>query len=542
MEKLNLLIIDDKIENVISLTALLEEIDNLNILSTTDPNEALRICWKENISIALVDVQMPNINGFEFVSMLKGNPKTNHIIAIMVTAISKEDKYLLQGLNSGAVDYLYKPLNTAITIAKVRSFMQQVFTQQEIQAKNIQLEESKIELIQAKEESELARKSKELFLANMSHEIRTPINGIIGISQMLKNSHVSEEQTDWIQRLESASQDLLTIINDILDISKIDSGMMKIENDTFSLHDLSDELYNLFYHKAQHKKLNFSIKIDEHISSYIISDLIRLKQILINFIANSIKFTAQGSVSLTIELLAKNNVKSHLKFTVKDTGIGIPTESLTKIFLAFEQAEEGITRKFGGTGLGLAIVQKLANLFGGKVVAKSDYGKGSEFSFECWFDTTDQFEKTAPKKALYSELPKFENLKVLIAEDNELNSFMLTNILKTWNCEVAIACNGKIALDYLKKEYFDLVMMDTHMPILSGIEAIKQIRSLSDPAIRDIAIITISASVMLSEQQEALEIGADQVIGKPFDPLQLYAMIQKVLFDKKGIKPLTIDN
>ncbi len=532
MEKLNLLIIDDKIENVISLTALLGEIENLNILSSTDPNDALRICWKENISIALVDVQMPNINGFEFVSMLKGNPKTSHIIAIMVTAISKEDKYLLQGLNSGAVDYLYKPLSPAITIAKVKSFMQQVFTQQEIQQKNKELEQSKIELTKAKEESELARKSKELFLANMSHEIRTPINGIIGITQMLKNSHISDEQKDWVNRLEAASQGLITIINDILDISKIDSGMMRLEKETFSIFDLSDELHNLFYHKAQFKKLDFSIKIDENISHYLISDSIRLKQILINFLANSIKFTNQGHVQLHIHLMERDELKSRLKFTVSDTGIGIPSDSLEKIFMAFEQAEEGITKKFGGTGLGLAIVQRLTELFEGKVYANSAYGKGSEFSFECWFDTTDKYEKPSGTKTLYSELPKFNALKILVAEDNELNSFMLSNILKTWNCEVKIAPNGQVALDYIQEESYDLIMMDTHMPILSGFEAIKLIRQDQNPRICHTPIISISASVMLSEQQEALEVGADQVIGKPFDPIQLYNMIQNLVIEK----------
>jgi len=185
MKKVNILIVDDKIENIISLTALLEDIENINIVTSTDPNEALKICWKEDIDLALVDVQMPEINGFEFVSFLKKNPKTNHIIPIMVTAISKEDKYLIQGLNSGAVDYLYKPLNPEATIAKVKSFVQQLLIQQEIKEKNIALEESKQAILKAKEEADLARKSKETFLANMSHEIRTPLNGVIGVIDAL---------------------------------------------------------------------------------------------------------------------------------------------------------------------------------------------------------------------------------------------------------------------------------------------------------------------------------------------------------------------
>lgn len=257
MKNVNLLVLDDKEENIISLSALLSQIDHINIISSTDPNEALKICWKNDISIALVDVQMPEINGFEFVSLLKSNPKTSHITAIMVTAISKEDKYLLKGLESGAVDYLYKPLNPEITIAKVTSFVKQIHIQEEIKQKNIALEESKKQLIIAKEEAEEARKSKEIFLANMSHEIRTPINGIMGIIHILKESNLDEQQRDWLNRLDNVSDSLLLIVNDILDISKIDSGMMKIEQESFSIKQKLLDINDLFKIKAEDKKTEF---------------------------------------------------------------------------------------------------------------------------------------------------------------------------------------------------------------------------------------------------------------------------------------------
>ncbi len=529
MKNINLLIVDDKIENIISLTALLNDIENINIISSQDPNEALRLCYKQNIDIALVDVQMPEINGFEFVSLIKHNPKTSHIIAIMVTAISKEEKYLIQGLNSGAVDYLYKPLSPEITIAKVKSFVQQVQTQNEIKEKNNALEKSKEELIRAKEEAELARKSKETFLANMSHEIRTPINGVMGIAQMLKNSPLSIEQQDWVNKLNSASLNLLNIVNDILDLSKFDSGMMKLELEPTSVHDITDDLKNLFVHKAIHKGLNFSIKIDDKIDSFFLADPLRLKQILTNFISNSFKFTAHGRIDLCINLIDSSESKLYLQFIVMDTGIGIPEQSLEKIFFAFEQGEDGITKKFGGTGLGLAIVKKLATLLGGKVIASSDYGKGSTFTFECWFDRTTAVKKTKPEKILYSELSSFDNLKILVAEDNELNSFMLANILRTWNCQIETASNGKIALEKVEEKKFDIIFMDSHMPIMSGFETIRRIREHTNPDIANILIISISASVLEAEQQEALEAGANKVIGKPFDPNHLHAIIKKLL-------------
>src|SRR5690606_9113153 len=272
-------------------------------------------CWKHDISIALVDVQMPDINGFEFVSLLKSNPKTSHITAIMVTAISKEDKYLLQGLESGAVDYLYKPLNPEITIAKVSSFVKQIHIQEEIKDKNIALEESWRQLILAKEEAEEARKSKEIFLANMSHEIRTPINGIMGIVHMLRSSTLDDEQKDWINRLDSASNSLLLIINDILDISKIDSGMMKIEQESFSIHKKLIDINSIFKIKAKDKNLEFEMDIAPDIPEYIKSDPLRIQQIINNFISNSLKFTEHGKITLKIEVTEKIDDKYKIKFT-----------------------------------------------------------------------------------------------------------------------------------------------------------------------------------------------------------------------------------
>lgn len=529
MKTINILLLDDKEENIISLSALLEDVDHVNLISSTDPNDALKICWKEDISIALVDVQMPKINGFEFVSILKSNPKTSHIMAIMVTAISKEDKYLLQGLESGAVDYLYKPLNPEITVAKVRSFVQQILVQQELKEKNRELELSRQELLKTKEEAVQARKSKEIFLANMSHEIRTPINGIMGIMHMFKSSELTAEQRDWLKRLDNASQSLLLIINDILDLSKIDSGMLKIEFEDFSLLKMIEDIDRIFKIKATHKNLNFEIEVDEGVPQYIRYDSLRLQQIISNFISNSLKFTESGSITLTVNLLEQRANNFLLRFIVKDTGIGIKADSVEKIFMAFEQADDGITKKFGGTGLGLAIVKRLAKLLNGQVGAKSEYGTGSEFYFEGWFEASDHDEqKNETNAPSYNTFPKFSNMRVLVAEDNDLNSFMLAHMLRSWNCEVDIVRNGRLALENVEANHYDLILMDTHMPIMSGFEAIKEIKNHIIPEKHGIPIITISASVLEHEQAAAFQAGADGVIGKPFDPIELYQKIVSV--------------
>src|SRR5690606_23533484 len=358
MEKLKLVIVDDKEENILSLKALLTDIDNLDIWGSTSPNEALRYCWNQDVAIALVDVQMPEINGFEFVSLLQSNPKTWQIMVIMVTAISKEDKFLLKGLHSGAIDYLYKPLNPDITVAKVKSFMQQVYIQRELKRKNEELERSHMELMKAKKEADLARKSKENFLANMSHEIRTPINGITGITTMLRNSPLNEEQSEWLDYLENASQQLLLIINDILDLSKIDSGKMRLDYaKTFFVNHIK-KLTNLFSYKAEQKGITFEVINDDSLPKQILADSLRLTQILSNLISNGIKFTENGRVTLETKLLKRSDHRAHIQFSVKDTGIGIASNAIDKIFQSFEQGEEGITKRFGGTGLGLAIVKR----------------------------------------------------------------------------------------------------------------------------------------------------------------------------------------
>ncbi|MFZ4863850.1 response regulator [Sphingobacterium sp. Mn56C] len=529
MNTVNLLILDDRIENVISLEALLSDIENINIICSTDPNEALKICWKNDISIALVDVQMPEINGFEFVSLLKSNPKTSHIMAIMVTAISKEDKYLIQGLKSGAVDYLYKPLHPEITIAKVTAFIKQIHIQEEIIQKNTELELSKKALIKANQEAEQARKSKEIFLANMSHEIRTPINGIMGIVHMLKTANLNNEQLDWVRRLDVASNSLLLIINDILDISKIDSGMMKIEFEHFNIKNLLLDLNKIYQIKAHDKKLQFNLNIDEKLPAYVNFDSLRLQQIIGNFISNSIKFTEQGGIFFAIKVLDQVDNNFRIKFSVRDTGIGIKHDAVDKIFLAFEQGDDGITKKFGGTGLGLAIVKRLAELLKGEVYAESQYGSYSEFSFIV--DMEEVENKDTVKEEIikqYNELEKFKDFQVLVAEDNELNSFMLSHILKGWDCNVTVVKNGRLALEELEHKDFDLILMDTHMPIMSGFEAIKEIRSRRDTYKKRTPIITISASVLEHEQQAAFQVGADEVIGKPFNPIELHTKIIKI--------------
>lgn len=514
MEKINILIVDDRPENIIALEALLQRAD-INIITTTNPNEALRLSWEMDIAIALVDVQMPEMDGFELVEILKSNPRTKDILIIFVTAISKETKYAVKGLNSGAVDYLYKPLDPYVTSAKVDSFIQFVRNQRDIKQKNNELEAYQKELIKAKDAAEQGKRIKENFLANMSHELRTPINGIIGVAHLLEKTNLSEEQQEMVNLLEISSNSLLGVINDILDLSKIEAGKFRINRNDTDLIALCDSVVNLLKIRAKEKKLKLITVLDPELPKFIIADSLRLNQILMNLIGNAIKFTSEGSVTLKVDVVNFKGNNARIKFSVIDTGIGIAKENIEKVFETFEQADEQTTNKFGGTGLGLSIVRNLAKLKGGTLEVQSELNKGSIFCFENWYQVSKE-TKTMTKKPR-EVLTPFNNLRVLVAEDNPVNKFLIIKILKEWMVMADVVENGQEAIDKLKENDYDIILMDTYMPVMNGLDAIKRIREGIAPGKENIPIITFSAAVMDSDKKTAIEAGANDVVSKPFE-------------------------
>jgi signal transduction histidine kinase len=528
MEKINILIVDDKIENIIALDALIKR-DDVNIISTTLPNDALRISWEQDIAIALVDVQMPEMDGFELVEILKSNPRTKDILVIFVTAISMETKYAVKGLNAGAVDYLYKPLNPFVTSAKVDSFIQIVRNQREIKRKNAQLEKYQKELIYAKELAEQGKRIKENFLANMSHEIRTPINGIIGLINLLSQTDIDDSQKEMLNLLKTSSSSLLGVINDVLDLSKIESGKFKINRSETKIIELCNAVINLLGIGAKEKNIGLNIHIDPNLPEKIIADSLRLNQILMNLIGNAIKFTDKGSVTLKVDVLDKKGNNLKIQFNVIDTGIGIAKENIDKIFEVFEQADEQTTVKFGGTGLGLSIVKNLAKLKGGTLNVESNEGNGSSFTFTNWYEVVSLPATSTNEKPKSKILDPFNNVKILLAEDNPINTFLIIRILKGWNVVVVVVENGQDAIDTLQENDFDLVLMDTYMPVMNGLDAIKLIRSGVIPGKENIPIINFSAAVMETDKQIAMDAGANDILNKSFEPQLLHDKISQFL-------------
>ncbi|RZJ82343.1 MAG: response regulator [Flavobacterium sp.] len=514
MSKINLLIVDDKEENIIALEALLNQHD-INIITTTSPNEALRICWEKDIAIALVDVQMPGMNGFELVEILKNNARTQEIMVIFVTAISIEAKYAIKGLNVGAIDYLYKPLDPYITSAKVDSFIQLVRTQREIKQKNLELENSQAELIKAKNDAEQSKKAKESFMANMSHEIRTPINGIIGLVHLLSKSNLDNDQRDMLTLLEASSESLLGVINDILDISKIEAGKFRISYAATDIRALISQATNLLNIRAQEKKLDLVLEIDEELPNVIIADSLRLNQIFMNLLSNGIKFTSKGSIRFKAEVLDKKSNTAEIKFSIIDSGIGISEANQRKIFEKFEQVEDHSISQHGGTGLGLSIVKKLVELKGGTLDLESKEGIGSTFSFTKWYEYTN--DKQVKKETEDTEtLISLKGMKVLVAEDNVINKFLILKILEKWGIETVAVTNGPDVLEALKESDFNVILMDTYMPGMNGLEVTKKIRDGFLPEKKDTPIITFTAGVLDTDNEASVKAGANDIISKPF--------------------------
>jgi signal transduction histidine kinase/CheY-like chemotaxis protein len=388
-----------------------------------------------------------------------------------------------------------------------------------------EIDKQNLELTNAKNKAELSSIAKEQFLANMSHEIRTPLNGIDGMAKLLEKTPLTKEQKEYNIAIRTSSDNLLVIINDILDFSKIEAGKLTIEKIGFNLNESINRVINTMSYKAEEKGINLALEIDANISEILIGDPTRLNQIIINLINNAIKFTSKGCVTLKCKLVEKTSTKNKIKFEVIDTGIGIDSRKISKIFGSFSQEDESTTRKFGGTGLGLTISKQLVELFNGELKVISEKGKGAIFYFTVEYPI-GSLKDWLKEETTVMNWESLEHKKVLLVEDNKINQLLAATILKNWKMKVEVAENGLIAIEKLKDENFDVVLMDMQMPIMGGIEATVIIR---EELKLSIPIIALTARAIKGIDKECMEAGMNDYISKPFNQSELFNKILNLI-------------
>jgi len=374
-----------------------------------------------------------------------------------------------------------------------------------------------------REKEQLASRSKTDFISTMSHEIRTPLNAIIGLIDILRDGHSTEKQSDYLEKMEMSSKSLLALVNDILEVDRIESGKTVFKREVFSPGEELSDICQLYKNEFESKGLYFDVEIDSLSASRVIGDSGKFRQIATNLFRNAYKFTSEGGVSVVLKS-TKNNDKLDLHLTVTDTGIGIPEEEQQKIFHRFSQVDSGVERKYEGSGLGLSITRQLLELIQGSISVVSRVGEGAKFevyvSYDLAADSPDVFDADQAEQRI-----EFPHARVLIAEDNQMNVFILKQTLEIMKIEYMTAGNGREAIDLIKDESFDLILMDVHMPEVDGFTATKELRKMGV----ETPIVALSANVTREAIEKAKEVGMNDYITKPFNRDRLLEIFNKFL-------------
>jgi two-component system, sensor histidine kinase and response regulator len=660
-KKINILAVDDKEENLLAIEQVLDA-SEINLVKALSGNEALALMFDFNFALVLLDVQMPGMDGFETAELMRSSHKTRHIPIIFITAISKEKKHIFRGYDTGAVDYLFKPIEPEILQSKVNVFID-LFKQKnaleeltlklentisellkskerlevseqkyrdifenvnegifvmrngkilfhnpkaseillsqktnvtgrllldfihpefsasvknkfitqanetleeqrmaakiidgtkqqkwiEINAVTIQWEgqfalltflsdisarkEAEIEMKRAKKMAEQANTAKSQFLANMSHEIRTPLNGIIGMAELLLMTDHEAELKERIEAIKISGESLLDIINDILDLSKIEARKFELDHIDFSLRNMIEKVTRPLSAKAAQKQVELILDINNDVSDYYRGDPVRLRQILFNLAGNAVKFTDTGEIVLRVKQGKTSENKTELLFSITDTGIGIPENQMQNLFKLFSQGDSTTTRKYGGTGLGLAISKSLVEMMKGEISVKSLFNQGSAFAFNVWLESVEK----PVQETKTNHQPGFLNKKILIVDDNLTNRNIIKGFLKHYKTQFSEAGDGKTAINMLtesaiNKSPFDIVLLDYHMPVMDGLETFKTLMANNEISPKPKVILLSSDDITIKHSKLNKDL-IKHVLIKPVFQSDLFITLNQVMMD-----------
>jgi signal transduction histidine kinase len=522
-EGYRILVVDDEPVNIQVLTNLLT-IWKYSVHKAYNGLEALDLIEKgEEFDLVLLDVMMPKMSGYETCRHLREKYSLFDLPIVMLTAKNQIQDIVL-GFQSGANDYVQKPFDKEELLARVRTLL---------------------ELKTAMSAAMAANRAKSLFLANMSHEIRTPLNAVIGLTNLLLKTPMNNRQRDYIEKMRRASSTLLGLINDILDFSKVEAGDIKLEQVSFDIRQMFNDLSIFFQEQNADSEVPLLIELDPSLPTVLRGDPLRLQQIFLNLVDNAYKFTEKGSITVRAAVSQRSGNNLTLNFAVEDTGIGMSRHQMDEIFAAFNQADNSSTRKYGGIGIGLTITQQMVKLMGGEISVSSEEGVGTVFSFSCVFPLVEEIalpvlspkegQKEGPSER--SEKGDDENamlrgMRVLLVEDNEINTLIAMELLTAVEIQVTTALNGSEALERLAEASrangnppFDLVLMDLQMPVMDGYEATKIIRET--PEYRDMPVYALTAHALSEERDRCFALGMEEHLTKPIDVEMFYAALRK---------------
>jgi len=534
-ERKKIIAVDDNLEN---LTALKNTLKDLYEVYPC-PSAAKMFNLLEHIQpdLILLDVEMPEMNGYDAARKLKSETQSSEIPVIFLTSMSDAQSEM-EGLSIGAIDYIRKPFVAPLLLQRIKTHLS-IFEQEREIKHLLELKTEEVKLREAAEqEAENASRAKGEFLSHMSHEIRSPLNAVIGMINIANEENDIDKIKLYLGKADNAAKLVLGVINDILDMSKIEANKLDLSFGEFEFGKMITNIVDVAGIRAQEKHQQIVLNLNSNLPTFVISDELRLSQVITNLMTNAIKFTPEnGKVTLSAEKLEEKDGEITLRVEVADSGIGISPEQQKKLFQAYNQADSSITGKFGGTGLGLVITKQIIELMQGTIWIESELGKGAKFIFTIKVKQGSNAAKTEgapgginPGGIKASDL-HLQGYTILAAEDMEFNREVLAKYLEKTGVTIDFAENGKICVDMFRENpgKYRLIFMDINMPEMNGDEATKEIRALDIKEAKEIPIIAMTADVFKEDVDKCLSVGMNDHISKPIVPKIIYAKLKQHL-------------